>query len=139
MNIKACAPALLALLTVTAAPVLAQSTNAAPVRLDRVQIAQSYGIHNNFDPGLVSIAFTNTANVPATGVVFDLLGYQGVLIAQYNDLGTFRPGETLRHRFPDIHEDPDQQIQVGRVTFADGTVWEAKTHGATTSFLLPGY
>jgi hypothetical protein len=107
------------------------------IRLDRVLIEQSYAEHNNFEAGVVSIAFTNTGSVPVTSVVFDLLGYQGAIIAQYNDVGSFSPGTIIRHNFPDTHNDFDQKIQVGSITFADGTSWTAPVRGTTPAFIFP--
>jgi hypothetical protein len=105
--------------------------------LDQVHITQSYGIFNDFFPGLATIAFTNQSPVTATSIVFDLHGYQGAVIAQYQDVGTYRQGATVRHSFPDIHTDNDQQISVSAVTFADGSSWSAPWNHAQPATVFP--
>jgi hypothetical protein len=98
---------------------------AAPIRLDSVQIAPTLNDGVESNPGLATIAFTNTAPVPATNITFDVLGYDGRVINQYEDAGTFTQGVTIRHTFPDHSIDTDQQIRVESVKFADGAVWTA--------------
>jgi hypothetical protein len=139
MNKKSVAAAIVAAFFATGVPAFAATapTQGSAIRLDSVQIEQSYGVFNNFEAGVVQIAFTNTSAVPVTAVVFDLLGYQGRIIAQYNDVGSFAQGATMRHRFPNTHEDYDQKIQVGRVTYADGTTWEAPVRGTTPAIIFP--
>jgi hypothetical protein len=139
MNKKSLMAAIVAAFLASGVPALAASvpTHASAIRLDNVNIEQSYGQFNGFEAGVVAIAFTNTSAVPVKAVVFDLLGYQGRIIAQYNDVGTFTQGATVRHRFPNTHEDYNQQIQVGRITFADGTTWEAPVRGTTPDIIFP--
>ena len=139
MNIKRAVAILATLLILAGAPALAseESVQESPIRIDSVQIEQSYGVFGDFAAGLVSVAFTNTSAATATDVVFDLLGYDGALIAQYNDVGTFAQGVTVRHSFPDIHIDNDQQLQVGEAIFDDGTSWTAPSRGTVPRFIVP--
>jgi hypothetical protein len=109
---------------------------ASPISLDKVSIAQAID-YDEFAPGRVDVAFKNTNSVPATRVVFDLIGYQGALIAQYFDVGSFGQGITVRHWFPDTHFDSDQRLQVDGVNFADGTAWLGPQRGTTPDTIFP--
>jgi hypothetical protein len=109
---------------------------ASPISLDKVSIVQAID-YDQFDPGRVDVAFKNTNSVPATRVVFDLIGYRGALIAQYVDVGSFRQGVTIRHWFANTHFDDDQQLEVDRAFFADGTVWVGPKPGATFDTIFP--
>jgi hypothetical protein len=122
-----------------AAPLLAsaQTAQPGPIQLDHVEIAQSYGIFDDFLPGLVSIGFTNENSSTATNVVFDLLNANGDILAQFNDVGSFPQGTGIHHRFEDTHEDPGQQLEVSSVTFADGTTWSAPSHNTLPATILP--
>jgi hypothetical protein len=108
-----------------------------PVRIDLVEIAESYGALNEFEPGLVSVAFTNTNAVTATDVVFDLVGADGALIARYDDIGSFAHDATQFHRFADIQAESDEQLEVSYVKFADGTSWTAPQRGAAPTLIFP--
>jgi len=112
-------------IAVSSALTAAAADLASPIRLDSVQIAPTLNDGVEVNPGLASIAFTNTAPVPATNITFDVLGYDGRVINQYEDVGTFSPGVTIRHTFPDHNLDTDQQIKVESVRFADGAIWTA--------------
>jgi hypothetical protein len=111
--------------------------DASPIRLESVQITQSYGVFSDFQPGIVTIAFSNQSMVPATDVVFDLVGNDGATIAQYNDVGVYPRGMVFRHAFPDVHTDLEQQLEVSRVTFADGSSWSAHVHRRTPAIIYP--
>lgn len=127
MNIKMAYAALGIALAVAATPAIgsAASMQQSPINLNRVEIAQSYGVFNDFLPGIVSVKFTNQFATAATSVVFDLVGNDGGILAEYNDVGAYAPGVSFRHSFPDTHSDPQQRLQVAKVTFADGTTWSA--------------
>jgi hypothetical protein len=139
MNKKSTVAAIVAAFLASAVPAFGANVSLPEnaIRLDNVQIEQSYGIFNNFEAGVITIAFTNTSAVPVSAVVFDLLGYQGRIVAQYNDVGPFAQGASVRHRFPNTHDDPNQQIEVDSVKFADGTTWEAPVRGTTPQFIFP--
>jgi hypothetical protein len=111
----------------------AQTGQSGPIHLDNVQIEQSYGVFDDFQPGVVSVAFTNESSSTATKVVFDLVNFEGSTIARFNDVGSFPQGSAIRHGFENTHDDPGQRIKVTAVTFADGTTWSD-----STSVALPG-
>jgi hypothetical protein len=139
MNLKSAAAVLGAALVIAAAPAIgsAQTTQSGPIQLDNVEIAQSYGDVTGFAPGLVSVAFKNVGDATATDVVFDLIGHNGEIIAQYRDAGSFPQGATVRRDFSDTHIENDQQLQVGQVTFADGTTWSASSRSAKPASIFP--
>jgi hypothetical protein len=115
----------------------AQTEQAGPIHLDNVQIEQSYGVFDDFQPGVVSVSFTNESSSTATKVVFDLVNFEGATIARYNDVGSFPQGSAIRHRFENTHDDPGQQIKVTAVTFADGTTWNDSTPVALPDTAFP--
>lgn len=114
--------AVAALLAGSPAIASAQTQSQSPIRLDRVEITQSYGSRDEFAPGLVTVAFTNENDAPATDIVFALES-DGKVIDRYEDVGTYVKGETVRHSFQDAQIDNDQQLAVEKATFADGSVW----------------
>lgn len=138
MNLTSFAAALGAAVILAGSPALAHdpSAQAGPIRLDGVRIAQAID-EEQFAPGSVDVAFTNTNAVTATRIVFDLFGYNGALIAQYQDVGSFSSSATIRHRFPDTHFDDDQKLEVDHVIFADGTSWKTKLRIAAPDNIFP--
>jgi hypothetical protein len=125
MNIKTAAATLAGAILIAGSPVLASAATyqASPIRLDSVNIAPSAGIHNNFAyTGLVNVAFTNESPVAITQVVFDIEA-GGKVIDRISDTGSYAQGVTVKHSFPDIQTNLDQQLAVESVSFADGTSW----------------
>ena len=125
MNPKQTTAAIGAALLMTTSPLVASAaqTPLTPIRLDTVQIAQSFGILDNWnEPGLVTIAFTNQSAVPATRVVFALEA-GGVVVDRFTNVGTFRPGATITNDFREGSIALDEELAVESVTFADGTTW----------------
>jgi hypothetical protein len=106
------------------APALASTieTQTGPIHLERVQITQSYGDRDQFSPGLITVAFTNQNDTPATDIVFALES-DGKVIDRFEDVGSYAKGETIRHNFEDTQIANGQQLSVEKATFADGTVW----------------
>jgi hypothetical protein len=139
MKIKSAVAALGIALTVAGAPAIssAATMQASPIHLDSVRFAQSYGVFNDFLPGLVSVDFTNSVPSTATSVVFDLVGTGGNVIAEYNDVGSYELGKTVHHSFTDTHDDVEQKIEVAKVTFADGTTWNAPARTSSTATIFP--
>jgi hypothetical protein len=137
MNITAAAA--LAALILAGAPALASAApaQANPIQLNNVKISQSYGVYNQFEPGAVSVSFTNRSAVAATGVVFNLVDGNGTILAQYNDVGSYPQDATIRHNFEDTHLDNGQKLVVGLVKFADGTSWSAPSPAATDDTTFP--
>jgi hypothetical protein len=137
MNITAAAA--LAALVLAGAPALASAApaQANPIQLNNVKIAQSYGVYNQFEPGAVSVSFTNHGTVAATGVIFNLVDGSGNILAQYNDVGSYPQGATVRHNFEDTHLDNGQKLEVAQVKFADGTSWSAPSPAASDATAFP--
>jgi hypothetical protein len=109
---------------VALAPLYAPAALDGPIHIDRVQIAPADGIHNNFAYlGIVTVAFTNTSAVPATGIVFAVRGTNGAIIDRFTDAGTYEKGVSVRHSFTDVQSDPNQSLEVETATFADGSEW----------------
>ena len=142
MNIKLAAATIGTALIIAGSPAFAsaQTTQDAPVRLDNVRISQSvaFGSDPESAPGLVSISFTNQSAVAVTGVVFDLTDANGNILAQYNDVGSYPQGASVRHNFEDIHNENNQQIEVSEVRFADGTSWSSPSHATPAVTIFPG-
>ncbi len=132
MKITSITAALGAALLLAGAPALASAdeTTSAPIMLDNVQIEQPYGPKDQFSPGLVTVAFTNENNSPATDVVFDIQA-NGKIVGSFEDVGSYAKGESVRHSFPDFEDDDNQSVVVDNVTFADGSSW-SRPYDATT-------
>jgi hypothetical protein len=125
MTIKTAAMMLGAALVIAGSPALASAAplEASPVRLESVQITQSYGTFNDFAyPGLATVAFTNETAVPVTKVVFDLKA-NGNVIDRFTDVGSYREGALIKHSYQDNAINYNQNLSVESVTFADGSVW----------------
>jgi hypothetical protein len=104
---------------------LAGSATTDPIAVTNVEVqptAYSSGT------GFVSVSFTNTSNVTATEVVFELSSETS--FQRIHDVGRFAPGVQIRHAYLDYSRMPDQQVKVTRVDFADGTIW---ANGYTTA------
>jgi hypothetical protein len=139
MNFKLGMATLGAALIVAGAPALAsaQTTQDGPIRLDKVSITQYYGVYSGFEPGRVSVSFTNESAVAATDVTFDLTDAAGNVLAQYKDSGSYQQGATVRHTFEDIHVEDNQKLEIASVTFADGTSWSAAAPNAVPASIFP--
>jgi hypothetical protein len=124
MKITSVTAALGAALILAGAPAFASAAEAqtGPIQLDKVQITESYGVRDAFSPGLVTVAFTNQNDAPATDIVFALES-NGQVIDRFEDVGSYPKGETVRHSFTDADVNNDQQLTVEKATFADGSVW----------------
>jgi hypothetical protein len=138
MNITSVAAVLGAAVVLAGTPVLAADTPSlsSPIALDKVSIQGAID-YDQFAPGVVTVAFKNTKGVPATRVVFNLIGYKNALIAQYDDVGSFGQGITIKHWFPDTHFDYDQRLEVDHVIFADGTTWSGPARPAMLDTSFP--
>jgi hypothetical protein len=97
----------------TTAPVVLISSNAQP------QIADASAYNT---VGSAAVTFVNTKNVPATEVDF-ILSSNGHVLGTLRDVGTFAPNVSITKAFANDKTDRDQQISVGAVKFADGSVW----------------
>jgi len=103
----------------------AELVEVVPIRIDSVEVDQSYGAFYEFEPEVLNVAFTNTAAKTATDVVFDLVDDGGDLIAEYNDTGCFAQNSAVLQRFPDGNFENGGHLEVGHVRFADGSSWTA--------------
>ncbi len=114
-----------AAIIVAGSPVIASAQTNAPVTVAESQIAPSLGVHSGFAyPGLVSIAFVNNRNVPATEVDFDVEA-NGNVVDRFSDVGSFAKGVTIRHSFQTQADALNQRVTVASVTYADGTTWSS--------------
>jgi hypothetical protein len=126
MNFASAAATLGAVIFLAGAPALAFAApvQAGPIHLDSVSIDPAYP---NLDQpnisGFVTVNYTNENSVPATNIVFDLENADGKLIDQFEDVGTFSRGAAIRHTFPDLRVDSNQQVAIDTVDFADGSSW----------------
>jgi hypothetical protein len=126
--------ALAALATDLAAPVSAQTQTAfsnAPISVQGFTAASQFmplgresvdGVGFGPAGSNVTIAFLNTANVPATSVTFVVQsGSQTQILV---DKGTFSPGTRIVHTFDESPFFADTtSVRVQGVTFADGNTW----------------
>lgn len=129
MNFAAMAATLGAAILLAGAPAFASAApvQADPIHLEGVHVDPAYpntGEYNSYT-GLVTVAYKNENAVPATHIVFDLESADGKLIGQFEDFGTFSRGAEIRHTFPDLQEDSNQQVAVDSVDFADGSSWSS--------------
>jgi hypothetical protein len=111
-----------ALLFGTAPALAAGAMQPGPVTLDDVQFNQVYTPDFTTDPGTATIAFTNTASVPATEVVFAVTS-NGVPVDFYDTTGTFSPGVRISKDFSADITAPERDVVVQSVKYADGSVW----------------
>lgn len=119
MTIKqSAATAAFALLAAPPTIALAALATPDPIVINHVQV-QPTG--NSFGAGFVNVVFTNTSNVTATEVVFELVGEGG--FQRINDVGTFTPGVQISHAFLYYAHTPNERVEVAEVDFADGTAW----------------
>jgi hypothetical protein len=126
MNTKHIAASIAALTVLAGAPALAMAQTVpsqSPITLNASVQADS-GRFDRYVPGVISATFTNTNNVAATDVIFELQS-DGAFVDRISDVGTFAPGTTTQHQFPDVYEAPNQQLKVAAVHFADGSVWRS--------------
>jgi hypothetical protein len=85
------------------------------------QTARS-GVDERPDSSEVTIAFVNTAKVPATSVEFRIRAGRRTSIIV--DKGTFAPGTRIVHTFDKSPLfDQTSSVHVLAVTFADGSSW----------------
>jgi hypothetical protein len=111
-----------ALLFGTAPALAAGGMQPGPVALDDVQFNQTYTPDFTTDPGTATVAFTNTASVPATEVVFAVTS-NGNPVDIFDTTGTFSPGVRVSKNFASNITAPDRDVVVLGVTYADGSVW----------------
>jgi hypothetical protein len=96
-----------------------------PIQIDHVQI--SYETLSEDDasrqPIATQISFTNEYSAPASDVVF-LFESNGYVVDRFDDVGSFAPGVTVRHTFPESQLGGDFSVVVAAATFDDGTKWQ---------------
>ena len=96
MNIKCAAAALGTAFIIASAPSFAsaETVQVSPIRIDRVEIEQSYEVYNQFEPGLVSVTFTNTNAAVATDIGQALGQVRGGAVGVEADDLVFKRGGT---------------------------------------------
>jgi hypothetical protein len=124
MNIKLAAASIAALTILAGAPMLAsaQTTAALDPVVMSAQVQPDSGYMNDFEPGVISVAFQNQNTVPATDVIFELTA-NGAYVNSFDEAGTFAPGATTHFSAPNLSDAPNQHLTIAEVKFADGSVW----------------
>jgi hypothetical protein len=127
MNSKFLAAALAGAVIFSSAPLLASAATSqpGPIHIDNVEVWAPEDTTSRGEslvyPGSLRIAFTNSNNSPATEVVFALLNH-GSVEMRLDDVGSFAPGVTINHAFPNQNSSI-QNVAIAQAKFADGTVW----------------
>jgi hypothetical protein len=127
MNIKRAAVAFAALTTLSGTPLLASAqatVSGNPVIVSQVRVypAEDVGNGEMTRPGALDVTFRNARKVAATDVFFEVSS-NGMYLTNIHDTGSFAPGVSIRHEFPDESYASDQRVKLTRVKFADGSVW----------------
>jgi hypothetical protein len=134
VNIKFAAATLGAALILAGSPVFAADMQSSPIVVDSVQ-AQS--ADDSSHGTLMTIAYTNESQVPATEVIFAFEA-NGQVIDRVDARGLFNQGVEVEESLPDYGSaDDGAQIAVESVTFADGSVWNNAAVSATPSSDAP--
>jgi hypothetical protein len=130
VNIKCVTATLAAALIIAGSPVLASAADmqSGPIHINALSFSGGFssdsdGDEANLLPGFANISFTNQNAVKATDVVF-ALETNGFVIDRFNDVGSFTPGVTIHHSFPESQPNDTMRVAVAEATFADGTVWQ---------------
>jgi hypothetical protein len=130
MNITRVAATLGAALILAGSPAFASAADmqSGPIHINLLTLSGGYSADADGDeatilPGAANISFTNRNAVTATDVVFALETH-GFVIDRFNDVGSFAPGVTINHRFPESQPSDDMRVAVAEATFSDGTVWQ---------------
>jgi hypothetical protein len=127
VNLKSLAAALAVAAVFSSAPLLASAATPqlGPIHIDNVQVwapeDRTSAGEALYYPGSLRVSFTNNNTSPATDVVFALLN-QGSVEMRIDDAGSFAPGVTINHEFPN-QNGSIQDVAVAQATFADGSVW----------------
>ena len=74
-------------------------------------------------PAIVAVSFVNHGTIPATDVLFDVRGEDG--ISKIDDVGTFSPGVQIHHEFRSFTFPTNPTVRVAAVRYADGSMWNA--------------
>jgi hypothetical protein len=120
---KSRSAALAVALLFTGAPVLAlamPNSLSTPIVVNGVDITRD--AETSTADSTVHVSFTNTSNVTATEVVFEL-DVNGAFVRNVDDVGEFAPGVTIKHAFEQTADGSEKQVKVVAVRFADGSTW----------------
>jgi hypothetical protein len=109
----------------TVAGAFAADLHTDPIQIDHVRITcESLSADDASRlPVATQISFTNKYSAPASDVVF-LLESAGYVVDRFDDVGSFAPGVTVRHTFPESQLGSDFSVVVAAATFDDGTKWQ---------------
>lgn len=105
-------------LAAPAAALTVQPTN--PIAIQQVTSSPE----REFAPGVVRIAYRNTADVSAKEVTFQISDAAG-RTADVEDVGSFTPGVTIDHDFRVLKLGDGAQARVVHVELADNSAWDA--------------
>jgi hypothetical protein len=105
-------------------PPTAAAPQAAPIRIDRMDLPHFTAGEHNLLARYITVSFTNVQAQPATDVVLGMLDSKGRVVDQYDDAGTFSPGVQISAQVPfDQILDHVSSFEVEAATFADGSTW----------------
>ena len=121
-RLAACAAALMIFAGVPAVSLAQTAATASPIVLHS-NIEADSGHFDRYVPGVINATFTNVGTATITEVVFEV-SHDGTPMQRIEDVGSYAPGSTTHHTFPDVHEAYDQRLDVAEVHFADGSVWQ---------------
>jgi hypothetical protein len=109
----------------TVAGAFAADLHTDPIQIDHVQITcESLSADDASRlPIATQISFTNEYSASASDVVF-LLESNGYVVDRFDDVGSFAPGVTVRHTFPESQPGGDFNVVVAAASFDDGTKWQ---------------
>ncbi len=101
-------------------PLAASSQTADPVIITNVSTTMGHPVLGQ--PTIISVAFENTSNVPATSVELRLTDADGNQ-TNVNDSGTFSKGAQIQDEYRIDRFGNDVNASVVGVEFADGSTW----------------
>jgi hypothetical protein len=128
VNIKLATAILGAALILGGSQAFAADTQSGPIHINQLTLSGGYSADADGDeatilPGFANISFTNQGTATATDVVFAIETH-GFVVDRFNDVGSFAPGVTIHHSFPETQPTGNMRVAVAKATFADGVVWQ---------------
>ena len=124
MNFKQLAASIAALSVLAAAPLEVRAnsfTPPGPISIIDVEVAPA-STDGEVDAGFVTVAFKNTSQIVATEVDFEVED-NGIQVGHIVDAGTFAPGVTIAHTFPNDSAVSGLNVVVSTVKFVHGSQW----------------
>jgi hypothetical protein len=126
--------ALAASLLTLGLPLAANSQPADPVIVTNVSTTIGHAVLGQ--PAIVSVAFENTSDVPATSVELRLTDANGNQ-TDVNDSGTFSKGVQIEQEYRIERFGSDARASIVGVEFADGSSWGDAAAGGSQAAIQP--